>query len=263
MGTPRTADRNANWRGGPASHTCDHCGNHFSDTPGRKRRFCSRTCSSEHLRGTHSVTLSERCKERDARRTPEQIAWRNAILLANAAKKRVPRETYLCSWCGLPFERYIPPSRRTDRRFCSPRCVAVSNSGSGAKNSNWRDGVSFEPYPVLFNGALKRFVRERDRVCMRCGITPQRAGEALCVHHVDYSKDNLEPFNLIALCRPCHVSTNGRREYWTAFFRRLLHERYGYPVPVGGQALAVCERHQASLPSAGPGSKPGPAVRCS
>jgi len=136
--------------------------------------------------------------------------------------------TYVCSWCGLSFERYIPPSRQKDRRFCSPGCVAISNSKAGAKNGNWRGGISFEPYPILFNGALKRFIRERDEVCMVCGITSKKAGYALCVHHIDYAKENIDPSNLIALCRVCHSSANGRHEYWTAFFRRLLHERYGY-----------------------------------
>lgn len=57
--------------------------------------------------------------------------------------------------------------------------------------------------------------------CQVCGIDETQCKIKLHVHHIDYNKYNLNPDNLIPLCHPCHVKTNGNRETqlkWIAFF---------------------------------------------
>jgi len=41
------------------------------------------------------------------------------------------------------------------------------------------------------------------------------------IHHIDYNKFNCESSNLITLCLKCHLSTNGNRDYWYAYFRYI------------------------------------------
>lgn len=93
----------------------------------------------------------------------------------------------------------------------------------GDKNPNWRGGTCNGPYSFEFNEELKESIRERDnRICQICNKDEEENGMKLCVHHIDYDKDNSEPKNLVSLCIGCHVKTNSRREYWTKFFNIKL-----------------------------------------
>ncbi|MGH9194753.1 MAG: HNH endonuclease, partial [Acidimicrobiia bacterium] len=83
----------------------------------------------------------------------------------------------------------------------------------GPKNGRWRGGK------VLSYGAgwkkIKEGVRKRDKVCQKCGKTPEQNGRALDVHHIDprrFSGSN-DLKILIALCRSCHMRAedHGRR----------------------------------------------------
>ena len=95
----------------------------------------------------------------------------------------------------------------------------ISESRVGDKNPMWRGGVSFEPYPPMFNETLKRKIRERDNyICQitLCG----KLGKT--VHHIDYDKNNNEPKNLITLCKSCHTKTNTNRGHWINYFNNPL-----------------------------------------
>jgi 5-methylcytosine-specific restriction endonuclease McrA len=110
----------------------------------------------------------------------------------------------------------VPAAQKYRRKYCSQRCAAShynTHFHSGPRNGRWRGGK------VLSYGAqwklLKERVRFRDRVCRRCGKTPEQNGRALDVHHIkpyrfsgDHSLDNL-----VALCRSCHMRADdhGRR----------------------------------------------------
>jgi len=90
---------------------------------------------------------------------------------------------------------------------------------SGENGNNWKGGISKEPYPFDFDEELKLFVRIRDNfTCKECGYTERQLGYTLCVHHIDYDKENIDTNNLIALCQSCHGKTNFDREDWTKYF---------------------------------------------
>lgn len=89
----------------------------------------------------------------------------------------------------------------------------------GAENMNWRGGISFKPYTVDWTKTLKQSIRERDKyICQVCG-EPQ-GDRTLCIHHIDYIKQNCNPDNLISLCIKCHTKTNHNRKYWTNYFNK-------------------------------------------
>lgn len=91
----------------------------------------------------------------------------------------------------------------------------MSKSQMGEKNHQWRGGCP--PYAAGFNRALKAQIRARDGfACFICGI--EERGKAHDVHHIDYTKTNHSPGNLVTLCHPCHMRTNNRREAWGCYF---------------------------------------------
>jgi len=69
---------------------------------------------------------------------------------------------------------------------------------------------------------IREQVRVRDRVCRRCGKTPEQNGRALDVHHLDpfrFSGDNSTD-RLIALCRSCHMRADDHGRKGSAVFLR-------------------------------------------
>lgn len=96
----------------------------------------------------------------------------------------------------------------------------------GENNPNWQGGLSFGDYSIEFNNILKRKVRDLDNhECQICHKTEVELDEILCVHHIDYNKENCEIENLISLCRKCHAITNGNRDYWYAYFTELILQK--------------------------------------
>lgn len=92
---------------------------------------------------------------------------------------------------------------------------------SGENSPTWLGGKSFEPYPMEWTNALKQSIRKRDNFCCRaCGKPEDENGQRLCIHHVDYNKENLHHSNLVSVCKSCHGKTNYNRTDWQYFFNR-------------------------------------------
>jgi len=93
----------------------------------------------------------------------------------------------------------------------------ISKAMRGENHWNWKGGMSFKSYSANWTEDLKRAIRKRDKyTCQLRGGEP-----AICVHHIDYDKQNCNPDNLITLCRKCHAKTNFNREYWELYFNNL------------------------------------------
>ena len=88
------------------------------------------------------------------------------------------------------------------------------------KNPNWNGGISKEPYPFYFNILLKEFIKKRDEY--KCKICGCKNDKKLCIHHIDYDKNNCNYSNLLTLCRACHSKTNFNRKIWKIFFEHML-----------------------------------------
>jgi hypothetical protein len=97
--------------------------------------------------------------------------------------------------------------------------------GIGNKNSNWKGGISKEPYAFEFNTTLKEKIRKRDNYqCQNkeCNMTEEEHlivyGKVLYIHHIDYVKKNCKEENLVSLCNQCNSRVNFNREYWKKYF---------------------------------------------
>ena len=102
---------------------------------------------------------------------------------------------------------------------------------AGEKNPNWKGGISFEPYCIKFNNALKEEIRDKfGRKCFLCPKTEEENGRKLDVHHVDYNKEqgcNGVRWLLVPLCISCNTIANFNREYWQDFITEKLRQE-GY-----------------------------------
>lgn len=99
----------------------------------------------------------------------------------------------------------------------------LENTPRGENHPNWQGGISNLPYPFEFNKKLKNKIKERDdKTCTMCDKKTQK----LCIHHIDYDKNNLNEKNLISLCYNCHPKTNFNREEWKVFFESKIKNKY-------------------------------------
>ena len=89
------------------------------------------------------------------------------------------------------------------------------------KNSNWKGGISFNPYPDLFNNNLKNKIKNRDNNQCQNPLCVNRS-KRLTIHHIDYIKENLSETNLITLCNSCNVRANSNRKHWTKFYLEII-----------------------------------------
>ena len=112
----------------------------------------------------------------------------------------------------------------------------MSEDRTGSGNSNWRGGLSYEPYCYKFNGIFKESIRSKfNRTCFNCGITEEEyminkaTKQRLYIHHIDYNKNDLcngKSWAFIPLCPSCHSKTNFNRWYW--FNKYVYYWIYDY-----------------------------------
>lgn len=108
----------------------------------------------------------------------------------------------------------------------SKRLKELSKRWMGETAPNWRGGISFEPYCHKFNNRKKEEIRDKyGRKCIICGKTEEENGRKLAIHHVDYDKMqgcDGKKWELVPLCASCHAKTNGDRDYWADYIRKIL-----------------------------------------
>lgn len=173
--------------------SCQHCGNNFNVRPSESdKKYCSNACSNASI--DHRNKLSKSHKG--------QKAW-------NKGKHPKP-------------ESVAKMAAKHRGKHQSPETIAKRVAKiKGPLNSNWKGGISFEPYCQAFTRSLKESVREQfGRKCYLCGETEN--GERLSVHHCDYNKSQGckgMKWSLIPLCRKCHGHTQGNRYHWFALLR--------------------------------------------
>lgn len=143
---------------------------------------------------------------------------------AEVRRGKSHKEGCRCSFCkaknGLYFGEGNPhfgkPHSDETKEICR-------QANCGENNPQWKGGIGKEPYPYEFQKGLKVQIRDRDnKTCQICGKSEEANKTSLSVHHIDYNKSNLKKENLISLCISCHGRVGHNREFWIAFFQRLL-----------------------------------------
>jgi len=99
----------------------------------------------------------------------------------------------------------------------------ISDAQKGSINHFWQGGIFIDSYPIEFSNILKQEIRIRDNyTCQECGRVQEELGYSLCVHHIDYNKENNDFNNLVALCRSCHAKTGFSRRDWTIYYKERI-----------------------------------------
>ena len=97
---------------------------------------------------------------------------------------------------------------------------------------DWPGSKPKKSYGPEFNEELRERIRSRDRrKCLFCERTERenlkKHGSKLEVHHIDYDKKNNVDSNFASLCKSCHSKTKFDKEFWRAFYRRLIDGKLG------------------------------------
>ena len=98
----------------------------------------------------------------------------------------------------------------------------------GEKSSNWKGGISCEPYcPLWKDKGYKESIKKRDNYTCQ---NPYCYGNdtRLHIHHIDYNKKNCALKNLITLCGSCNTKANTDREWHKTWYQTLMNHKYGY-----------------------------------
>lgn len=197
---------------GPYAQRCGSCATKIRakdpEYMARFRQSMARRSANPQWRTSHTLAMQTRAKD---------PAWIHT--LKNIIRKRGRNGSWLENIRRVRGQQAANPKwiRAIRKNNQDPAWKAKI---SGPHNGQWQGGISFEPYSPEFNQTLKQKIRERDgHVCQHCHI-PEN-GIRLCVHHVDYNKNNNAPNNLISLCKHCHLVTNSNRPHWKSFFRSV------------------------------------------
>lgn len=181
---------------------CEQCGRVVTHVPSHARRvahhFCSQACAG---------------------------GWAAAHATKRGARNgHYQTITVPCAGCGQPVAKAQSLINRRNRRVYCDGCIPTY-----ARRG--RPGF-YVGYPPQFNATLRHRIRRRDNfTCQECN-QPQNVAGTLHVHHIDYTKTNNDPLNLIALCKVCHGKTNWAMEVWQARFQALMLHRFPLPGPI-------------------------------
>ena len=137
--------------------------------------------------------------------------------------------TVECAHCGKSLEIWHCLSLTYKNHFCKGTdCKAkwMEENQKGSLNPNWKDGISYEPYPAIFvDKRFKAGIKERDNFTCQNPECP-KTDSVLVIHHINYQKSDCEPTNLITLCNNCNSKANANRDFWQAGYSEIIRLKY-------------------------------------
>lgn len=168
--------------------------------------------------------LIKMCSNQSQETIQKRIKTRRKLGLIPPNRKGIPLTEEHKQNLSKANKGNIKISRALLGHTCSPETrKKISDAQSGDKSPHWRGGISYQPYPDEWSETLRNSIRQRDGyMCQVCGVSQDELDgrfKKLDVHHIDYNKDNLDPNNLITLCKSCHSKTNNNRDYWINYFK--------------------------------------------
>jgi len=156
--------------------------------------------------------------------TPEQRALRRKIQrerFKNPKEREKNKRAAEINWSDPNKKDHM--SEKMKELWKDPN---YRESCSGPNASNWRGGISYEPYcDAWADKEYKQSIMERDG--FKC-INPDCWGTStrLNVHHINYKKKDCHPKNLCTLCVSCNIRANTNRSWWKAWYQAIIYRRY-------------------------------------
>lgn len=223
------------------THTCITCKEVFTTKRGNhktkgKPTYCSRECfgksysckNNHSWKGIREERFCLTCKSVFViKKTADKTKlYCNKICKMNRIRIKLMR-TEECGFCKILFTK---PKAVRGFKYCGIECSNKAHSIKmrNKNNPNYLHGKANNGYPVEWNKSFKKLIRDRDDfICQLCYMTEEQHGKKLCVHHIDFDRFNLDPENLITLCKYCHGKLHGRntREKCKEELLNLLRKR--------------------------------------
>jgi hypothetical protein len=206
------AEHNAKWKK-ISDKFCIICNKKLTKnqcSKNKNKSFCSKKCHGEYAVGINNPFYGKKHSPKtiEINRNSKKKWWQN--------KERRDKQGEILT------QRWQNKEYREDQ----------IKKHSGENNVNWTGGKSLEIYPSEFSNNLKKEIRKRDEYTCQgknCGITEiehqMKYGKNLCVHHLDYDKENCSEVNLITVCHRCNMRANTNRKYWEEYFTDLMISR--------------------------------------
>ncbi len=145
-----------------------------------------------------------------------KIAWNKGRPWNSEMKKKLSEAH---KGYEIPMETRIKLSISLKKHFAKNK-NSIDNL-SGENSRFWQGGISREPYPFEFDNKLRGKIKKRDGYkCQNPDCEGKKA--RLCIHHINYIKQDFRDENLITLCNYCNVKANFNREYWQDYYEEIL-----------------------------------------
>ena len=156
------------------------------------------------------------------RRNYQRIYLKRDYVKTKLKQKRYDKKKASCVICDSSA-----PSK-----YCSNKCHGIGIILNN--NPNWKEGKSFEPYPISWDNKFRKSIRHRDNnTYMRCRRHRNMFIRELSVHHINGIKNDVRSENCISLCIHCHLIVEGSGSYryvYDLLFKKMLSSLYGYKI---------------------------------
>jgi hypothetical protein len=186
--------------------SCPICGTLLNPGSRNQNKTCSIECKLEKGRRA-KCRVCDYCNKEFMTIMPGsnvRFCSRECVARSNISIK--PQQ---CEQC---YALFSPPTTTRKHRFCSRKCQMINMRGN--RHPLWRGNRRHERGVTWKNNA--QAARERDQICMSCGIDAVGIGQKLSVDHIvpfrltfiygnNDGKDPNDLCNLLCLCRSCHA----------------------------------------------------------
>jgi hypothetical protein len=203
--------------------SCRYCQQPFlANSASKKKEFCDTSCANSGQFSPSYGGLSNEHKKKIGRSNSgtnhplfgKGHSKETKIKMSLAASKRVGNKN---SFFGRTH------TKETKRKI-SRKNKGENYGQCGPTHSQWRGGISYEPYCVIWTDEdFKESIKERDNY--NCQNPLCEKGKPLRVHHINYIKKDCRPANLITLCASCNSKANKDREWHMAFYKEILRRK--------------------------------------
>jgi hypothetical protein len=200
-----------------------------------KNKKCWNEFSRGHYKDRHGKKPSQesnikRSKTQTGRKDPEKVK-NNKKAAGYLFWQNIPEENKTIRIEKAKESLIIASENNKGKHHSKKTKQKISESNKGKhdhfkeKNPNWKNGISFLPYPPQWTSQLKKKILKRDNyICQNPNCS--KSSQKISVHHIDYKKHNCSEYNLIALCLACNSKANHKRDYWEQFYMKIIKEKY-------------------------------------
>lgn len=198
--------------------------------------LCSYGCGEKAKYYSHSK--NKYCCASHLYRCPSQkaklIKRGNTYVCTKEVKQELSRKAKE-KWKDPEYRKKVSKAMGLAKKKCfadpefRKKHSARMKSMCGAKNANWKGGISTEPYCHIFKDKEWReiiYIRDAAKFCWNPQCSERGSRQAL--HHINYNKMDCDLRNIITVCISCNSKANGDREWWQSYYQILMSKLYGY-----------------------------------